>query len=369
MITSQHKATSKRIIMYIFVCLVVLLIIISPEEASEGIYNGINLCARSIIPSLFPFMIVSELIVSGPICRYIEKMFGKLTKAFFRLPRSAACPIFFGLVFGFPVGARMTMELLNKRTITRSQAQYLQSFCNIPSAAFIVNFVGSVLYSSKLVGIVIYTATVFSAILVGLTMRPKSSQKNECSIREQGEFQKNKSLVDSVSSATQSVITVCSFVVFFCAVANCLAHWLCVLCIKEHICAIIFSFIEISAGVSAAAKAGHGTLSVMIASFAIGWSGLSVHLQLMAICKQKELCYDRYIISKILHGAFNAIIVGTLFLSFPSVFLKKTDITPMPSSVITVSYAISRVFFVIFLVSFFITILKQNHKKSIDVIY
>ena len=83
----------------LLVCMAVLLW--QNETASAAVRHGLALCARSVIPSLFPFFVVVSFAVGCGFFTVLRRL---------GLPVGAAV-FLMGIVGGYPVGARTVGEL------------------------------------------------------------------------------------------------------------------------------------------------------------------------------------------------------------------------------------------------------------------
>ena len=69
--------------------------------ASDAVRNTLDLCARVLIPSLFPYMVISSLIVRTGAAETLGAPLAPLTRKLFRLPPGAGGVIILGILCGF----------------------------------------------------------------------------------------------------------------------------------------------------------------------------------------------------------------------------------------------------------------------------
>ena len=119
------KKAAKNI-QYIFFALVFLLVltalVIYRGDVSKGIYRGISYSMSILIPSIMPFMFVSGLFSALPCSAVLCKIVSPITRYVFKLPECTAPAIIFGLTCGYPVGAKLSAELLKREQITPDEA-------------------------------------------------------------------------------------------------------------------------------------------------------------------------------------------------------------------------------------------------------
>ena len=111
----DKKQCRKYIVPVILTALVCLFLFTRPEICSEGVRSGILLAAETVVPSLFPFMTVASFLLRSGLGEAAGKPFDKVCEKLFRLPGVLAPVIIMSQIGGFPIGAKMTYELLKKK--------------------------------------------------------------------------------------------------------------------------------------------------------------------------------------------------------------------------------------------------------------
>lgn len=111
-----------------------------PKQVFTGAENGLMLWFKIMIPTLFPFMILLNLMVNTSVVHTLSKLAAPLFGRIFKVSSYGALAVFTGFLCGYPMGSKVTADLLKNGYITLSEAQYLLSFCNNTSLSFIVSF-------------------------------------------------------------------------------------------------------------------------------------------------------------------------------------------------------------------------------------
>lgn len=112
-----------------------------PKAVFNGASEGLLLWFQIIFPTLFPFLVITNLLMSTGGLSFVAGVFGKPLRCLFRVSRHGAFAVLSGFLCGYPMGAKVTADLLRKKLITKEEAQYLLSFCNNTSPIFIINFI------------------------------------------------------------------------------------------------------------------------------------------------------------------------------------------------------------------------------------
>lgn len=296
-----------------------ILIISSSDVAIEYMKKGLGLCARAVIPSLFPFMIISELIVSSGIGIKLSKMFAKPMRALFGVSEAGAAAYFLGILCGFPIGAKTAVAMLDRGVISKRESERILSFCNNPGSAFVISAVGVSLLGSKELGVILYVCVILSSIIVGAVGKIffGKSEINTEKFAISVEKDAIKSVTDAIQSSALSMLSVCSYVVFFSAFVGCIGAYLSRFSPPEELIAAIFGFFELSSGVGAAANVSGRFGSVILCALFLGWSGMSVHFQVMSVSSNRGLSFKPYVIAKAAQGVLCAAMAGGVIKLFP----------------------------------------------------
>lgn len=115
--------------------------LLSPKAVFEGAQSGLLLWFQIVFPTLFPFILVSGLMLSGGGINAISRVFGRIFSSIFATSSNGAFAVISGFLCGYPVGAKISADLVRTGKISRDEGAYLLSFCNNTSPVFIMNFI------------------------------------------------------------------------------------------------------------------------------------------------------------------------------------------------------------------------------------
>jgi sporulation integral membrane protein YlbJ len=121
--------------------ILLLLILAYPTECIAACKSGLLLWFNVIIPTLFPFILISYIIINSPIIDIISKYFSPIINFLFGASGYAGYAFIMGSISGYPMGGKIVSDLLSKNKITNKEAQYILTFCNNPSPMFIIGFI------------------------------------------------------------------------------------------------------------------------------------------------------------------------------------------------------------------------------------
>ena len=112
-----------------------------PVQATEGCSLGLTLWYTSVLPSLLPFLIVSALMVKTGLFRYLNRLYAPLLRKIFRISEDSCYAVLMGFLCGFPMGAKVTADLVREQHISKEEGTYLLGFCNNVSPSFFINYI------------------------------------------------------------------------------------------------------------------------------------------------------------------------------------------------------------------------------------
>lgn len=312
------------------VCLMLLSLLLFPDQSVTAAKDGVQLCLNVIVPSLFPFFVLSTLCVELGLIRALGSLAEPLMAPLFRVGGACAGAFLLGIVGGYPVGARTAIALYESGQCSRDEAERLMSFCNNSGPAFILGVVGAGIFSSSAAGLWLYGAHVAASILVGLLFRfygKGTVTVSEFSPAHSADISVSELFIRAVKDAFSSAMNICAFVIFFTVVirllfltgiitrlASILVLLLGNLGLHQDMAESLLSgAIEMTSGVwslrDMAASLGN---RLCMAAFILGWAGLSVHCQVLSFIGKSGLSTRTYFFGKLLHGILSAVLVFLL---------------------------------------------------------
>lgn len=299
-ISTKQKRMSKLSLVSLLSILLMPIMLYFSDSIKQGATLGLKLSLGTIIPTLFPFFILSDLWVScavinsdGIIAKAYERLFG--------VSGSTLPAYLLGSLCGFPLGIKTAVSLYESRYISKDELERISGFANNPSAAFVISGIGAGLYKDIRIGIKLYFAVLLSSLFVGIMFRSKENKSVNTSIISRQSF----NLVKSIQSAGISSLAVSCYIVFFSSVIGLLNE------IVENplILVIVSSFLEITNACSLSADliTSYPNVKCVITAFALGFSGLSVHMQAFSLFPAKT-SKARYLLMKLIQGILCSII-------------------------------------------------------------
>ncbi len=299
----------KNLITLVILSAIAVCLIIYPKETKQGIKSGFILLGENLIPSLFPFMVLSSYIsqsnISNLACKFCEKPF----RILFKTSGYGITPFFLGILGGYPVGAKTTAEFFNEEKISQNDAERLLYWCINPSPSFVVTTVGTFMLGNTKSGLLLYFSCILASLTVGFLCRFISSEEIK-NIKITPQNAKQNIFVKSVSRGSEAMFSVCAWFLTFSVISS-----LCVaLKLPYSLSYIIKSIGEVTLGCKNAISAN---FSLPVIAGIIAFGGLAVICQCASysiICKTE---LKNLVCSRLINAALSTIYCSLLLKVFP----------------------------------------------------
>ncbi|QAT50172.1 sporulation protein [Caproiciproducens sp. NJN-50] len=286
-------------------------LLIFPVQAAQGAKNGIGYCLEVLIPSLYPFMVLSVFVVKSGLAHKVGGRLEGFTQNVFRLPGSAAPTILMSVIGGYPAGARSIAALYEDGEITQRQAERMLGFCVNAGPSFVITAVGAGFLKSPRAGAILFAAQVIVFLLLGvgcgLSAKRETPTHGKEETRETGVSQ---ALILSAADAARAIISMCCFVILFAALMNLVRMF----CTDPARSAAVSALLEVTGGCSDLARLGVPPWAV---SAAIGWGGICVHFQVLSTLTELQFSKVRFVLFRLLQAFLSAAVSWGLMLLFP----------------------------------------------------
>lgn len=255
-------------------------------------FHGFTLWYSKMIPSLLPFMILSGVMVRMNLTEHFAKVLHPFLKRIFRCSANMSYCIILGFLCGFPMGARVTADLVNENKITGEQASFLLAFCNNIGPVYFCTFIIPLLEITEPLP---YLFGMYGLPFVyGFFLRRTVYKNIPADTMQTHEyFEKPLSLLaaidEAIKSAIQSILMLCGYMILF-NILNILPHFL-LPCIHGYIAPIL----EITGGLS-----NLGTNLPYYSLCLLPFGGLSCIAQTNSMISGTGLSIKKYTLHKLI---------------------------------------------------------------------
>ena len=350
MITIKVK---KSYFQFVLILVCIFFMFKMPETVSLGISKGLSTCLYTVLPSLFPFTVLSVYIIKLNIFTVDNEFLSLLAEKVFKLPVCALPVIILSLIGGFPIGAKLTFELLEKGQITKNQASRLNLFCVNGGPAFIILAVGLNMLKSQKAGVIMFISLCLSTIILGIISTTFDDKIRVDTPKVQKKVNSSIALSSSVTDGINTMLSICAWIILFSAITECMSS----IRLNSEILLFSKSVLEVTGGCSLLS----GKMPLPIITALLGFGGFCVHCQIFSFVSASGLKYSKFLIFRILNGILSATICYLILLFIPV----ELSTAVISSSTKIVPFSISAPSFFAVLIMCVILIFDIDSKKKI----
>lgn len=287
--------------------LLLSLLICFPKLSIEGATTGLLLWYQIIIPTLAPFLITTQMVVSLGGIRFLTKPFAPIIQPLFHVSLNGSYILLCGLLCGYPLGAKLTSDFLLEQRISKKEASYLFSICNHPSPMFLAGYVRLKLYP-EIPTYWIFLSLYLPIVLISVLSKFFYQIDSETTTIESTPRSKPISLENAIHNTCSTMVLIGGNMMLFSILGIWLAN-----------CRFIppiwrsygMGFLEITTGVCQLAP---NALPVIAC---ISFGGLSGIFQTKSVIKSTGLSIRHYLFWKLIHAMFACLTFITLSHLFP----------------------------------------------------
>lgn len=318
-----------------------MILLLYPAPIIAATKTGFLTWAEKVIPALFPFFVLTRLMIYFQVPQMIGKCLAPIFKYLLKISPITFFIMLMSLISGNPSGPKMAREYYDKHLISEREMIGLLYFCNFASPLFIIGTIGVVLYESSQIGYFLLISHVIGSFIVFLLCYPyfKSKEVRNFSI----EFPTQSFatiLIDCIESSMQTLIRVGGIIVFYYIISEALQviHVIDILDLilkpiliglqLQTIEPLFAGFLEFTQGVTKLAEIEAPLyIKLALTTFIISFTGLSVHTQTFMFSKGLNISYLKFVTFRIFHGLASATL---LLISFPLLNITEDVFLPLP---------------------------------------
>jgi len=298
----------KKILLRIGSILFLCLLLINPTLSIEGAKTGLLFWFNTIIPTLLPFMIGSNLIVAMGATKYLTFFLSKILNRIGNISENGCYAVLIGLLCGCPMGAKTSADMVVNGDLRKVEGQYLLAFSNHVSPMFLVGFVLSAIQGAhKTFFLLSYYIPVlpimFAAKKYYHIEKPEVTTKR--TLITATEQRKKRDVLDkSMTSAFEVIVKIGGHIILFSIFEAYFAQLpMSNLLLKS----LIIGSIEITSGIVSIGNTYPGSiLGELLAVTVSAFGGFSSLAQTKSVISEAGLSVIDYFMWKGLHGLLAA---------------------------------------------------------------
>ncbi len=334
----------RNFLLLIFLSFTICLLVFSKANL-PAVKSGLSLWANSVIPSLFPFFVATELLTHTNFVTILGNIFNGFMKPLFNIRGEGSFAFIMGIISGYPIGAKIACNFRKNNICSKEECERLLSFTNNSGPLFIVGTVGISMFKNSTIGFLLFITHLLASITVGIIFRNWKNGKNSFSYSSDSSSQLSKNtnyasfsnlgeiISESITNSISTILLIGGFVVIFSSIISILKssgilYFLEIFCTPffkavnidvSFIQPIITGFLEITNGINLISNIACKkiSLNIILSAFLLGFGGISIFLQVFSITSKTDLSIKPYLYGKLLHGLFAALYTYIFIIVFP----------------------------------------------------
>lgn len=297
----------------------------------ESALIGTKLFFRSVFPSLFPFLVICNIIICCGGINIYSKLLGNLICKPFKLPKQCSIVLIVSMLCGYPLGAKYSCKLYEENIIDIQTYEKLLNIASNASPLFIIGAVGTSMLGNVKLGYLILLSNYISCILMGFilsihTNKPTKIVYSRKNAAKEKEYDENigKIAQISIEDSIKTSLIVCGFVTIFSVITHTfknsillnviLSKFIQTSTVKKIVESSLLGLLEMTNGCSMISTISIDlSLKLVIISFLISFSGLSIIMQVYSFTYKHSISIMKYISRKFVQGILCSITTIILY--------------------------------------------------------
>lgn len=277
----------------------------------SGVKSGLQLCCNVIIPSLYPFMVVSCFIASSRYADAISRPFVFVFRLLNIKNRRVMTYCMLSIIGGFATGGYFLNVINCNENIPQNMQKILPVMMSLNSPSFVITAVGVQMLGSLESGVMLYVAVVVSAFITAFFMSfilPFEDNSTAKSAKE-----RQITLTQAVKNCVDSILDICGVVIVVSALCKVVELYS-----DNLLLTLVFSlFCEVTAACNFVTQYFGGNLFILIVALCI--LPVSSYMQLKSSDKKGILNLKPLILSKAIQIPIAVAVMRILVNLFPTV--------------------------------------------------
>ena len=281
-------------------------IILNRNLIFDTIGFSLNIWITSIIPSLFPFFVISDILNSYNVINYIPKFIKNIFKKLFNISDNSLFIFFISMLSGFPSNARNIKILYKENKITKEEAEHLLFFTHFSNPMFILGTLVVIFLNNKSLGIPILISHYLPNFIIAILLRKYNNPVNNYIINKKNNPKFGITFTKSIKSSIDSLLLILGTLSVFLIISTVIINLFNLNTINSL---LIKSILELTSGLKELSMINFNSkLLIILSSCILSFGGLSVHMQVINELTDTDISYRNFFIGRIFQTTLSLII-------------------------------------------------------------
>lgn len=318
----------KKILTTVSILTILLLVVFEILTESASILNAVNfsfnIWKENVFPSLFPFFVLSELLINYGFIELVGEIFKPFMNKVFKVKGVGAFALIMSLISGFPSSAKYIKELYKKKLINEFEATKLLMFTHFSNPLFILGTISLLFLNNKEVGLLILICHYLGNFIIGIIFRnyyPSKEENKNISIKKvlteisNNRIKNNKKFGEIITTALlnsiNTLILILGVITMFLVITTIIDNNINLNSFHQS---ILNGFVEMTQGLKyVSLEEIPLKLKCILSTMIISFGGLSVHMQVISILSDTKINYLPFLTARIIHAIISSLLMFFLF--------------------------------------------------------
>ncbi len=284
---------------YIVLTLILIVFILNIKVVINSTYDASILFFKKVFITIFPFIILCDILIYFNYHLFIKRIFGKLINKIFNIDSNTSIIFILSVLTSHPSNAVYIKNLLDNKLIDIKTANRILIYTYFPSIAFVIGVIGISLYNSFKIGLLLWIICFINNIFIGLYLRKDNSY-----IESITNETKNISFFEcfklSIVKAINTSFIILGNLIVFTIIINLLVKYV---SINSTILSILTGFLELTSGVISISKLSIPfNIKFALTSLILNFSSLSILFQSFSILSDYKINIKKTLTIKLMFG-------------------------------------------------------------------
>lgn len=274
---------------------------------------SLDIWFHSLLPAMFPFFVISDLLIAYHITYYIPKIIRKTFCFIFGVNEEVVTVFFLSCFSGFPSSARIVREMFDKGYLDLDDANRALMFTHFSNPMFVLSTVGLMFTSMEMYAYYVLISHYLGNVIIGVLSRSKKYHfqydYTEKLVKSQS-F--SKLFIQAIRSSVDTCLLIAGTFTCFFLFSSFIIYYFNINGYPEI---VLKGILEITMGIKSLSSYSIGNIykGVLVTMF-LSFGGLSVHMQVLSQIVGTKLSYHSFFVSRVFHALISGFICYLLFL-------------------------------------------------------
>lgn len=298
-------------------------ILCESETIMNSVISSFNIWINNLFPSLFPFFVLSEILINYGFVELVSELFKPIFTKLFKINSNAAFIFIMSMISGFPSNAKYTRELYLQGKINEKEATKILMFSHFSNPLFILGTISITFLNDKRLGILIMISHYISNIIIGLLFRNYNAseiKKSNFSIKNcilkmhykriNNDKKIGAIITSALSNSINTLLLLLGVITTFLIITTIIDNNFHPDLFSKS---IISGLLEMTQGLKHISLLNISThYKAILITAILSFGGLSVHTQIISIISDTEIKYLPFLFARILHVIISVIIISLI---------------------------------------------------------